>query len=387
VFEGFEMNAYLYPVSTALIQFPILAIILTIPYMVVCFRKYGSVSVLRSVILFSFFLYLQCAYYLVILPLPDPASIAADGRSYVQFIPFSFILDFARHSCFRLYHPGTWLPALKEVYVLQPLFNIALLIPFGVYLAYYFNRSLKQAALFSFLLSLFFELTQLTGLYWIYARPYRLFDVDDLMLNTAGGIIGALLAGPLTGFLPGRDRIDRDSRVRAQQVSYTRRIFAVFCDFSLYTFLTLTASNILRTRIGTEDLPEPVYQAVNFAVMLLYFVLQPALCGGKTLGKRLVRIKLARRGSEKSLFLPLALRYTARHLQFTTLTLLNGAVAKVAARSLVGNTGGIYTVLLLLGELLIIVLSIVDFYRSFRRGKLLWYERLSGTANVSAIKP
>ena len=33
--------------------------------------------------------------------------------------------------------------------------------------------------IFSFLLSLFFEVTQLTGLYFLYPGSYRLFDVDD----------------------------------------------------------------------------------------------------------------------------------------------------------------------------------------------------------------
>ena len=41
-----------------------------------------------------------------------------------------------------------------------------------------------------FLFSIFVEVTQLTGIYGIYKYPYRLFDVDDLMLNTLGGVIG-----------------------------------------------------------------------------------------------------------------------------------------------------------------------------------------------------
>jgi glycopeptide antibiotics resistance protein len=353
--------------------------------MLVCFRKNGSVSIVRSIILFSFFLYLQCAYYLVILPLPDPETIVADGRVSTQFIPFSFIVDFVRHSCFRLNQPGTWLSALKEGYVLQPLFNIVLLIPFGVYLAYYFKRSFKQALLFSFLFSLFFEITQLTALYGIYARPYRLFDVDDLMLNTAGGAIGWLLAGPLTHFLPHRDRIDRDSRVRAQQVSYTRRFFAFVSDSVFCIFLTILVDGLLKALIGDTELPEPASRAEDFVVMLLYFVLQPALFGGKTLGKRLVRIKLVRRGSEKPFFVLIGLRYTARYLLFTSLTLLNRQVVKAAAPPLIGLAGSIYTIVLLLGELLIIVFSIVDFRLSFRHGKRLWYERLSRTENVNAI--
>lgn len=39
-------------------------------------------------------------------------------------------------------------------------------------------------------LSLVFELTQLSGLFGLYPRPYRLADVDDLMTNTLGGMVG-----------------------------------------------------------------------------------------------------------------------------------------------------------------------------------------------------
>ena len=72
----------------------------------------------------------------------------------------------------------------------QVFYNILLTLPFGIYLRYYFNCSFKKTFFCTFLLTLFFELTQLSGLYGIYPRPYRLFDVDDLFLNTLGGIIG-----------------------------------------------------------------------------------------------------------------------------------------------------------------------------------------------------
>ena len=80
-------------------------------------------------------------------------------------------------------------------------FNFIMIIPFGIYLRYYFRCGFRRTFLFSFLLSLFFELTQLTGLYFLYPRGYRLFDVDDLLNNTLGGIAGYLCApGPSCGF-------------------------------------------------------------------------------------------------------------------------------------------------------------------------------------------
>lgn len=44
-----------------------------------------------------------------------------------------------------------------------------------------------------------FELTQLSGLYFIYPRSYRLADVNDLINNTVGGIVGYWLT-PLFTF-------------------------------------------------------------------------------------------------------------------------------------------------------------------------------------------
>ena len=55
--------------------------------------------------------------------------------------------------------------------------------PFGVYLRYYFCYHWRKTLQLSFLLSLFFELTQLSGLYFVYPGSYRLFDVDDLIVN------------------------------------------------------------------------------------------------------------------------------------------------------------------------------------------------------------
>jgi glycopeptide antibiotics resistance protein len=48
---------------------------------------------------------------------------------------------------------------------------------------------------FSFLLSLFYETSQLTALFGIYPGPYRFADVEDLICNTLGGAAGWQIAG------------------------------------------------------------------------------------------------------------------------------------------------------------------------------------------------
>ena len=47
------MDAYFLPIGTAAWQFPIIAALLTLPYCVYSYRKYGAVSAYRSVLLFS----------------------------------------------------------------------------------------------------------------------------------------------------------------------------------------------------------------------------------------------------------------------------------------------------------------------------------------------
>ncbi len=43
------------------------------------------------------------------------------------------------------------------------------------------------------------------GLFFIYPKAYRLFDVDDLIINTTGGILGYLVTPLFQKLLPTRD--------------------------------------------------------------------------------------------------------------------------------------------------------------------------------------
>jgi len=110
-----------------------------------------------------------------------------------QLIPFDFVIDFALNSSFDITNFHTYFKALKESYFYVPVFNIILTVPFGMFLRYYFKCDLTKVIIYSFLLSLFFESTKLSGLYFIYPRGYRLFDVDDLILNTLGTVIGFVI--------------------------------------------------------------------------------------------------------------------------------------------------------------------------------------------------
>ena len=70
---GEKMN-YTLPIFLALVTFMFIAFVLSIPYMIYQYFKYGSIEIIKTLIFFSFIFYLISAYYLVILPLPNQAT-------------------------------------------------------------------------------------------------------------------------------------------------------------------------------------------------------------------------------------------------------------------------------------------------------------------------
>lgn len=281
------MNAYTMPVITAVIFFPILAGLAVLPYVVIQYRKFGSVSKLKTLVLFSFGFYLLCAYFLVILPLPAIEKVAQMTSGWTIFQPLQVISLLRAESVFRLLDPSTYLPALKQHVFLQPFFNLMLTLPFGVYLRYLTRMNWKQALLAGLGLSLFFELTQLSGLYFIYPRPYRVFEVDDLILNTLGTGLGFALEPFILRLLPSFSQLNANAVAESGEVSFVRRFSAYAIDWTILNALFIILSFLWPT------LTLDTYAHYLLAVAI-YFVLLPLLWKGATPGKHLVKIRLVK---------------------------------------------------------------------------------------------
>ncbi|MDR3315134.1 MAG: VanZ family protein [Coriobacteriales bacterium] len=360
------MERYDMPIEAAVIVFPIVAFVLTMPYVVYNYMRYGSVSKWRTFILFTMLFYLMCAYFLIILPLPDPDEVAQYTTPTMQLVPFRFVHDFITESGFEVAHPATWLHALRSSAFYQPLFNFALVIPWGIYLKYYFKARLRTTIILSFALSLFFELTQLSALYGIYPRSYRLFDVDDLMLNTLGGVVGYAVALRLPRFLPSRDRIDEVARERAGHVGYSRRFVAFIIDYALINTLAIPLISFLHMN-----------EVLSFAIALFaYSILVPWVCRGATLGKLLTRQRIRRDDGSRATLPALLLRYTIRNL---------GLVSFALASALVSDVNFDYQVIPVLYELLCLIVLVVDAFISLRHDKRFLFERLSHTRSISTF--
>ena len=288
------MSVYLIPLQSALLLFPFLAAMITLPYIIMQYRKYGSILPIRVLIVYSFIFYLLCAYFLVVLPLPPIEEVASYTKPIMQLIPFASLKEFTMNSSLIWNDPATYLTALNEPSLYLIVFNILLTVPFGVYLRYYFQCSWKKTLLLTFLLTLSFECLQLSALFGYYPRPYRLFDVDDLITNTLGGMLGYAITPVFAHFLVSRSRMDEKAYDRRRSVSPLRRVLAFFFD-NLIVLLTTAIITALILFLHDEFLlisPANRICLIYLAVVFVYLFILPILMHGKTLGKAAVKIKL-----------------------------------------------------------------------------------------------
>lgn len=367
------MSNYIIPIATAFIVFPFIAFLFTIPYIIFQYRKYGSIPLLRVLIVYSFILYLISAYFLVILPLPSQEFVNNLKTPSTQLIPFSFVKDFIENTSLVISNPNTYIKALKEPYFYQVLYNIFLTLPFGIYLRYYFKFSFKKTILASFLLSLFFELTQLSGLYGIYSRSYRLFDVDDLMINTLGGIIGYLVEPLFLLILPTRDKIDEIAYKKGKKVSFLRRLVAFNLDIFIFSIISIILLLVV---------PSAVKKNSIFILILSYYILIPLSTNGQTLGKRFLNIKII--ASDDSTAKPIQIILRNFILYFGYIPLPYYVILLIEIASNIDFVVIRFLSLLTIPALPCIYMMI--FIQAAIRKKPLLYEKFSKTKNSSTIK-
>ncbi len=364
-----DMEVYTDVILQAIAVFPLLACGFTIPYIVYNYHKYGSVLSLRILIVYSFILYLLCAYYLVILPLPTKAEVIAMTGPRAQLMPFHFIMDILKESHIVFSNPASWLTLINNQALFQVVFNVVMTIPFGVYLRYYFRCGLKNTIVLSFMLSLFFELTQLSGLYFIYPRGYRLFDVDDLIANTLGGVTGYCAIKPFMKLLPTRKELDKTSFRRGEEVSLGRRFMAFIIDIPSAGILALIGS-ILFPYHGNNRI---------MIYFLAYFILLPIIWRGITLGKRIMRIKVEAKNGKKAYWYQILLRniclwallYFAPLLIYEVGSIVEGGLEKLIFYSLFYG-GWCFS---LLFELVMMAMH-----------RPLFYEKITKTREISTIE-
>ncbi|KOR23799.1 VanZ family protein [Clostridium sp. L74] len=352
------MEAYTFPIKVAILTVPILIYMAFIPYCIFQYRKHGFISKYRSFMHVAFIFYIISAFYLVVLPLP-PQDFVPKFIIRPQLQPFNFIGDFIKE--YRSLISGGYKPifaVIKNRGFWQVAFNIILLTPLGFFLKYAYNKNFKKTLMIVFCTSLFFELTQLTGIFGIYKYAYRLFDVDDLILNTSGGIIGYYLVPIVSKILPDVSKIDSKYKEKLT-ISYTRRAIAFFIDSFIIDMLFSFLKN---DRI------------ISF-VFILYIVLCLYITNGYTIGKKLVKIKVINETKYRLKIIQILKRY----LWLIILSLFN-YLSKL-------NFQGYYLVFVVLIYFIVIfMVGIMIMKGLFNKEKKLFYEKFSHTYEINSFK-
>ncbi|WP_308119291.1 VanZ family protein [Streptomyces sp. JJ38] len=297
-------RTYLLPIEAAVSLFPLVTALIMAPVAVRGYRRRGRAGGWPVLVFYSFVFYLIAALLQTVMPLPvDTDGFCSTARyaEHPQLEPFAF------YTSISLASGGDWSPAtlLTLVPTWTSLLNAVLLLPLGVYLRYHLRQGLLSTGVLAFATSLFFETTQYTGLWFVYACPYRQFNVDDLILNTGGAVVGWLLAGPLVRVLPVNDP-ERERARYGLRVTFPRRAMAFLADLAGWLVTWTLAAGLLA--VATDPATGRAYAfAIGTGLGLFWFWLVP-LAFASTLGKRAVLLRVARPDGTR----PGALRVTVR---------------------------------------------------------------------------
>ncbi|MET0296200.1 MAG: VanZ family protein [Microbacterium sp.] len=218
--------------------------VLFVPFVAISYRRRGGLSFGRFVLWGAALIYFWAIWTYTLLPLPDPDAIRCVGTNLDLF---QFVDD-VRGAVAR---PGR---TLTDPAVLQLLLNVLLFVPLGFFVRVLGGRGILVALAVGLGLSVFIETTQLTGVWGVYPCAYRVFDVDDMLTNTTGAILGSILSLVVPKRHRGMGRAPDADEPRP--VTRGRRAVAILCDLIAFGLVYLSAgvvAQVVLTQLGERD--------------------------------------------------------------------------------------------------------------------------------------
>lgn len=163
-------------------------LVLFVPFIWASYRRRGGITARRFTLWAAALVYFWAIWVYTLLPLPDPNKLKCAG---VNLNPALFVTEI--REAIQTSAGSLWSFALQPT-MLQLALNVLLFIPLGFFLRLLFQRGWLTALLVGAGISLFVETTQITGVWGLYSCAYRVFDVNDMMTNTFGAVLGSVLA-------------------------------------------------------------------------------------------------------------------------------------------------------------------------------------------------
>lgn len=290
------LNGYAFPALIAALLGGVTLAVVGVFLLAAQYHRFGRLSWVRSAAVGATVLYIFAVGAYTMLPIPESrkASCAANSGG-VDLDPLNVIRDL------RLASEHGFGAMLQNPLFLQLALNVALFIPFGILAVRVLGLNPLAATALGLLASAAIEFTQHTGFFGVFCS-YRVADVGDLITNTSGALIGALLAiTPLFNWIKTPQQLDASAGMRP--LTRVRRLWGMVFDLAFFSaamaagsFLAQLGDGSLAASMKVRPLPEPWGQVlVTLGWLLPLAVMLLPVLGKRraSLGQRCVWLRAA----------------------------------------------------------------------------------------------
>lgn len=278
----------------------LVAVALVVPVAAVLYRRRGAMPLGSVVVLLAAAIYGVALWTYTLVPFPVSDDYTCTRPILEPFQSFR-----------ELRAGGVRTPQLLAAnpYFWQTALNVALFVPFGYFVRRVLGRGFLVAGVLGFATSLLIETTQLTGVWGIFRCSYRFFEVDDLLTNTSGAVIGSILSGALVRRRPTAPAVRAG---QSGEVTRGRRWMGLVCDYLWTVGTFVVVSVVLRAWLlyggGDAVLDERTAELTAWAVAgWLQAVV--VLGAGRTLGEWTVAV-----GTQPGARLPVAVSRVVKYV-------------------------------------------------------------------------
>ena len=196
----------------------VVAVLAFVPFVAVSYRRRGGLSFGRTLLWAGAAVYFWAIWTYTLVPRPGGDDYRCAGTN---LRPFQFVDEIREAVAVS----GRY---LTDPVVLQVALNVLLFLPLGFFLRVLGGRGIVVAGLVGLAISGIIETTQLTGVWGVFPCAYRVFDVDDLIANTSGALLGSLVAFVVPRKHRGADKTPDADLPRP--VTRGRRLLGILCD-------------------------------------------------------------------------------------------------------------------------------------------------------------
>ncbi|TSD63648.1 VanZ family protein [Aeromicrobium piscarium] len=245
------IDAWTWPAYIAILLGLSAFVVLFVPILVIESRRWGQIRLARLIAAALIAVYGVALIAYTLLPFPDADWCATNPVPGRNLTPFAFVDDIRTQTAGE-----SWRATLTSFAFLQVAFNVLLFAPWGAFLRRFYGRGVLLSTASGLVVSALIESIQGTGAFGAFGCAYRVADVDDVITNTAGAFVGALIAPLVLFWLPDPRRAGA-SRGLPRPVTRRRRLAGMLIDLGLFTLVPI-ALTVAHRAVVVYLLGEPI---------------------------------------------------------------------------------------------------------------------------------